>query len=50
MSVWGSQAERLERFRSELRASLGAADFDASEAAGAELSYDEALAESDLAD
>ena len=49
VSVWGSQAERLERFRSELRASLGAADFDASEAAGAELSYDESLAESDLA-
>ncbi len=50
VSVWGSQAERLERFRTDLRATLGDDVYDSMVAAGAALSYDDALSETDLVD
>ncbi|UDY34975.1 ATP-binding protein [Dermatobacter hominis] len=50
VSVWGSQAERLERFRADVRAALGADGFDAALGEGSRLSYDDALAETDLGD
>jgi predicted ATPase len=48
VSVWGSQAERLERFRDEVTAELGHEGFDTQVATGSALSYDESLRESGL--
>ena len=45
VSVWGSQAERLARFRAELQSALGEAAFESMVAAGSDLSYDDALTE-----